>query len=474
MALTKLMHMKESGKKDPARHLKNGIAYIMKEVKTDNGRWIGGNAGTTAQEVFQTFMDTKTGYGKMYGRQGYHFVISFREDVPPEKVYEIMGQFCREYLQDHYDYVYSVHTDTEHVHAHVIFNSVSRSTGLKYHYKKGDWEKYIQPVTDKICQEHGFEKFEYEGGENVDYGEFLRQKEGKRNWRKIVRQDIDRLIPKVNSIEELCKALILTGYQVRKGFSQKHNTPFLKLTPAGGRRAVRTYGLGRGYSMKELQDRIKDGKNPFYADFAARTPRIKCSTFPAGWMKGTEAARRENFYPSAFQYYYIQRYCKNTVLYQYQNTRNYNIVRETEKLEQYCRYLLRNRIRSEEELKERMNRLESRQTVLDSERNQLYRENLSPEEQQILKEYKQLCSQRREAEDQGKEDKWEELDDLILELESKYALSQWESEQKEREDRLQNIRMEKSSLRKEKTILEQIQGEREEMKITWKHTVRNI
>lgn len=45
MALTKLMHMKQCGKGNPARHLKNGIVYIMQEKKTDHGRWIGGTLG---------------------------------------------------------------------------------------------------------------------------------------------------------------------------------------------------------------------------------------------------------------------------------------------------------------------------------------------------------------------------------------------------------------------------------------------
>ncbi|BFK89317.1 relaxase/mobilization nuclease domain-containing protein [Blautia coccoides] len=41
-----------------------------------------------------------------------------------------MQEFCQEYLGENYDYVFTVHTDSAHIHAHVIFNSVSRLTGL--------------------------------------------------------------------------------------------------------------------------------------------------------------------------------------------------------------------------------------------------------------------------------------------------------------------------------------------------------
>ena len=123
--------MKQCGKGNPARHLKNGIVYIMQEKKTDHGRWIGGNAGSTWQEVYHTMLETKQEFGKQNGRQGYHFVISFKEDAAPEVVYKVLENFCREYLGENYDYVFSVHTDSTHIHGHIIFNSVSRTDGLK-------------------------------------------------------------------------------------------------------------------------------------------------------------------------------------------------------------------------------------------------------------------------------------------------------------------------------------------------------
>ena len=41
---------------------------------------------------------------------------------------------------------------TDHVHSHIVFNSVSFVDGKKYRYEKGDWAKYIQPITNKLCQ----------------------------------------------------------------------------------------------------------------------------------------------------------------------------------------------------------------------------------------------------------------------------------------------------------------------------------
>ena len=92
----------------------------------------------------------------MGGRQGYHFIISFKEkEIKEETAFELVGQFVKEYLGSDYEAVYAVHNDTEHIHGHIIFNSVRCSDGKKYDFPKGEWEYRIQPLVNRLCQEHG-------------------------------------------------------------------------------------------------------------------------------------------------------------------------------------------------------------------------------------------------------------------------------------------------------------------------------
>ncbi|MBR3251592.1 MAG: relaxase/mobilization nuclease domain-containing protein, partial [Erysipelotrichaceae bacterium] len=77
MAVTVLKNIKEAKNRTPSAHLKNAIRYIMNPKKTEGGLWVGGNVGTDPEQVYQAMMDTKKDFGKLYGRQGYHFVISF-------------------------------------------------------------------------------------------------------------------------------------------------------------------------------------------------------------------------------------------------------------------------------------------------------------------------------------------------------------------------------------------------------------
>ena len=162
MAITKLMNIKQ-GRRGGSKHLNNSIRYIMNPKKTNDGELIGGNSGFTPQEVYQVMMDTKLDWDKLEGRQGYHFVISFQPgEVNEEMAYQVIKEFCEEYLGDDFDYVFSIHNDQKHMHGHIVFNSVNRMSGYKYRYENGDWEKYIQPITNKICEKYGLPPLEFD------------------------------------------------------------------------------------------------------------------------------------------------------------------------------------------------------------------------------------------------------------------------------------------------------------------------
>lgn len=103
-------------------------------------------------------MDTKVTFGKTDKRQGYHIIISFVPGETTEEIaFDIVERFAKEYLKDEYEAVYAVHNDKDHMHAHLIFNSVNLVTGVKYEYRKGEWKRRMQPITNKLCKEYNLE-----------------------------------------------------------------------------------------------------------------------------------------------------------------------------------------------------------------------------------------------------------------------------------------------------------------------------
>ena len=249
MAITKMRHVKEAG---GSNGLKRSITYIMNPAKTMEGLLIGGNAGTSPEEVFTTMMDTKQQFDKTGGRQGYHFVLSWKPgDITKELAYEVAGEFCERYLGDDYDYVYAVHTDQPHIHCHIFFNSVNRRTGYKYRYEKGDWEKFIQPVTDEVCRRHGLPVLDDQrtGEGAMSYAEHKAIRDGLPTLTKIVRADIDRMIPWSSSFEDFLHNMEKLGYRIRRG-------KYITYYPPGFKKGRRDKNLGPGYSLEEIRQRI--------------------------------------------------------------------------------------------------------------------------------------------------------------------------------------------------------------------------
>lgn len=162
MAISKVLHMKQAKSGYMAKHLANGLQYIMDPKKTDGGRYVSGN-GCIPENALAQMLETKRHFRKQDKRQAYHFIISFEKgEVTEETAFQVMGQFVEEYLGADYEAVYAVHNDTDHIHGHIIFNSVRCTDGRKYDYPKGEWEHRIQPLVNRLCKEHGLSVLDME------------------------------------------------------------------------------------------------------------------------------------------------------------------------------------------------------------------------------------------------------------------------------------------------------------------------
>ena len=113
--------------------------------------------------ALEQMLDTKRHFGKLDKRQGYHFIISFEEEeVTEDTAFELIGKFVKEYLGPDFEAVYAIHNDTDHIHGHIIFNSVRCTNGYKYDYPKGEWEYRIQPLVNRLCEEYGLSTLDME------------------------------------------------------------------------------------------------------------------------------------------------------------------------------------------------------------------------------------------------------------------------------------------------------------------------
>lgn len=162
MAISKIMHMNSEKNRNPAQHLQNALEYIQNPDKTEKLLFVG-SVNCPPKTAFEQMMNTKKMFQKTDKRQGYHIVLALKPgEGTPEIAYDMAKRFTEEFLGDRYEAVYAVHVDKDHIHSHIVWNSVSFLDGKKYDYKKGDWKHVIQPITNKLCREYGLSVIEAE------------------------------------------------------------------------------------------------------------------------------------------------------------------------------------------------------------------------------------------------------------------------------------------------------------------------
>lgn len=256
MAITKILHMKQAKSGYMAKHLANGLKYIMDPDKTEGGRYVSGS-NCIPENALAQMLETKRHFGKLDKRQGYHFIISFEEeDITEETAFEVVGQFVKEYLGPDFEAVYAIHNDTDHIHGHIIFNSVRCTNGYKYDCPKGEWEHRIQPLVNRLCEEHGLSTLDME--EVLEKRKKRREgiKEEPKNQKALsernqrIKRDVDRAVQDADTYEEFLEILEYMGYELS---GKKH----LALREIGAERARRIDLFGEEYTEEMLRCRIE-------------------------------------------------------------------------------------------------------------------------------------------------------------------------------------------------------------------------
>jgi len=179
-----------------------------------------------------------------------HYIISFAdsENVSPELAHKLAMTFVRKNFGDEVQAVIATHVDKSHVHNHIIVNSYSLS-GKKY-YSNQDALRKARENINGICRAFGITpalNFENKG-RSVSHYEWEQNRKGA-SWKKQIRNEIDRLIPTVTSLDELLQLLEEQGYEVKRG-------KYISIKAPDQERFVRTKTLGEEYTEDSLNIRI--------------------------------------------------------------------------------------------------------------------------------------------------------------------------------------------------------------------------
>lgn len=233
--------------------LEKSLKYINNDKKTQNGLLVYGlNCSINTKVATKQMEHTKKFFGKEDKNLAYHFIQSFKDgEIKDYNIAHKIGiEWAKKISNDKYQVMIATHTDEDHIHNHVIINSVSFQDGKKYNSCKDELRR-IREISDKLCKEYNLSIIEPKG-KGKQYKEWLENKKGT-SWKANIKIDIDNTINKVKTFEEFIRELEEKGYTIKHG-----NVKHIVFKMPGQQRATRGRTIGEEYTEEAIKRRIEE------------------------------------------------------------------------------------------------------------------------------------------------------------------------------------------------------------------------
>ena len=168
--------------------MRNCIEYVLRQDKTSELlTYITGpycHNEINYDLVYRTFLEEKKMWNKDTGRMYAHNIISWHKDeqITPEQAFEFGKEFAENWFSG-FQTLVAVHKDKNHIHCHLVTNSVSYEDGRKLHNTRKDLERMKQ-LTNQMCRERGLtvaEKGKHFDGSQIEKGEVIAWSKDKYN-----------------------------------------------------------------------------------------------------------------------------------------------------------------------------------------------------------------------------------------------------------------------------------------------------
>ena len=194
--------------------MRNCIEYVLRQDKTNElFTYVTGpycHDEINYDLVYRTFLEEKNVWDKDSGRMYAHNIISWHKDeqITQEQAFEFGKEFAEKWFSG-FQTLVAVHKDKDHIHCHLVTNSVSYEDGRKLHNTKKDLERMKQ-LTNQMCRERGLtvaEKGKHFDGNQIEKGEVIAWSKDKYN---LFRQQVK------DSFVADCAMAVLKAIQVNK------------------------------------------------------------------------------------------------------------------------------------------------------------------------------------------------------------------------------------------------------------------
>lgn len=231
-------------------------------------------------------MANKKRFSKEKGTLGFHFMQSFKphELTDPYKAHEIGLKWAEKLLGEKYQYVISTHVDKDHIHNHIVVNSVSLE-GKKFNASKKSLYD-ARTFSDEVAKEYDLSIIQTKKETKTkSYKEWKEDKRGT-SWKTQIKNDIDAVIPVSTSFENFMRKMQDKGYTMKQG-----HVKCMTFRLPNMEKSVRGKTLGAEYTEDRIKERI------LYRSFSLETSRSRR-------YRVRNRVSKQNYRDAAFTYRY--------------------------------------------------------------------------------------------------------------------------------------------------------------------------
>ena len=235
--------------------MKSRTDYAQNPDKTEQGQLVS-SYKCSPLTVDEEFMLTKRQYELVTGRRQKNDVIAYQirqsfkpGEITAEEANKVGYELAMRFTKGKYAFLVATHTDREHIHNHIIYNSTALDCSRKFRdfLLSG---LAVQRLSDLICLEHSLSVIEIKPYRERQKRVLYPPKESNRDQLCGVIDSI--LADKPGSYEEFLKKLKQQGFEVKRG---KHTA----VKGKGQKRFIRFRTLGTGYGEDEIKA-VLEGK----------------------------------------------------------------------------------------------------------------------------------------------------------------------------------------------------------------------
>lgn len=203
-------------------HLNTLVAYVLREEKSSG---LITTVGCSQETIIKDFSVIRKLAGKNRGLLAHQIVQSYAKgETDVKTAHEITSQFAEKAFPG-YQYMIVSHIDQEHIHCHIILNSVNQITQNKYCSNKKTLA-VLQNISDDICREYGLSVIDQRSGyRGLDKETYEIAKQG-RSWKVKLSNDLDDALKSSKTREEFVAFLESKGYAVN--WTEKNITVILE------------------------------------------------------------------------------------------------------------------------------------------------------------------------------------------------------------------------------------------------------